>query len=71
MVGLKVSKKAVVRNKIKRWLEEIIRLSLDQIKTGSDIVVMVSPEIAEKNYQETEEVLIKLFKKAKIINLSN
>jgi len=63
MVGLKVSKKAVKRNKIRRWLEEIVRLNLEQIKTGFDIIVMVNPEILNKKYQQVEEVLIKLLRK--------
>ena len=67
IIGLKISKKATQRNKIKRKLEEIIRLNLKQIKLGFDIVVLVSPEIIEKNYQEIEKTLINLFKKAKLL----
>lgn len=63
-VGLKVSKKATQRNKIKRKIEEIIRINLGGIKQGFDIVVMVNPEIIEKNYDEIKEELISLFKKA-------
>lgn len=67
MVGLKVSKKAVERNKIRRWLEEVIRLNLNQIKTGFDLVVMVSPEILGKKHQEVEITLISLLKKGNLI----
>ena len=67
VVGLKISKKAVQRNKIKRQLEEIIRLKLNQIKSGFDIIILINPEIIEKNYQEIEKILINLLKKAKIL----
>ncbi len=69
IVGLKISKKAIQRNEIKRRLEEIVRLKLpiSSLKPGFDIVVMVGPEIIEKNYQEIEKTLINLFKKAKLL----
>jgi len=67
IIGLKISKKAVERNRIKRRLEEIVRLKLKQIKPGFDIVVLVNPEIIERNYQEIEKTLISLLKKAKLV----
>jgi len=63
IVGLKISKKAVERNRIKRRLEEIVRLKLKQIRPGFDIVVLVNQEITEKNYQAMEKTLVSLFKK--------
>lgn len=68
MIGLKISKKATQRNKIRRQMEEIIRLNLSQLKPGLDIVILVNPEIIEKDYQEIEKTLINLFKKAKLWN---
>lgn len=65
MVGLKVSKKAIQRNKIRRRLEEIIQKRINQIKPGFDLVVMVSPIILEKKYQEIEEALASLLEKFK------
>ena len=67
IVGLKISKKSTQRNKIKRRLEEVVRLRLKQIKSGFDVVVLVNPEIIEKSYQETKETLISLLKKAKVL----
>jgi len=67
-IGLRISKKAVQRNKIKRRLEEIIRLKLNQMKSGFDIIILVNPEIIEKSYQEIEKALISLFKKANILS---
>ncbi len=67
IVGLKVSKKAVLRNKIKRRLEEVIHSVFDQIKSGFDIIVFIDKIIIEKKYTEIEESLINLLKKSKII----
>ncbi len=67
LVGLKISKKSTERNKIKRWLNEIIRLNLSQIKKGYDIIIMVKTEIKEKKYQEVESNLIGLLEKIKLI----
>ena len=67
IVGLKISKKAVERNRIKRRLEEIVRLKLKQIRPGFDIVVLVNQEITKKNYQAIEKTLISLFRKANLI----
>lgn len=68
LVGLKISKKAVQRNKIKRRLEEIIRLNLSKMKSGFDVIISVDPEIKEENYQAIEENLIGLFKKAELLS---
>ena len=68
MIGIKISKKAVERNKIKRWIEEIIRLNLNQIKTGFDIIIMANPKILEKKYSQVEEELINLLKEIRIWN---
>ena len=67
IVGLKISKKAIERNRIRRRLEEIVRLKLKQIKPGFDIVVLVNQEITEKNYQAIEKTSINLFRKANLI----
>ncbi len=67
MIGLKISKKAVERNKIKRWLQEIIRLNLKEIKTGFDIIIMANPEILGKKHNQVEDNLINLLKESKLI----
>lgn len=57
VVGTKVSKKAVQRNKIKRQLREIIRLKIKSIKTGYDFLIIALPKILEKNYWEINEIV--------------
>jgi ribonuclease P protein component len=45
IVSKKVSNKAVIRNRIRRVLNEIIRLNFNQIKPGFDILILISPKI--------------------------
>ena len=67
LVGKKISKKATKRNKIRRIMEESIRLKFEQIKTGFDVVVLVSPDILNKKYQEIEKDLVGLLQKSKLL----
>ena len=68
VVGLKISKKAVIRNKIRRWLSEIVRLNLNKIKTGNDIVILTRPDIVKCQNQEIKKDLISLLNKSKLIS---
>lgn len=76
VVPQKVSKKATLRNKIRRRLSELVRLKIKKIKKGCqpattnpglDIVIMALPGLEEKDFWEIEEVINKLFKKANLI----
>lgn len=58
IVSLKISKKAVVRNKIKRRLSEIIRLNILKSKPGYDLVFSVKTGILGQNYGELKELLV-------------
>lgn len=66
-VSTKVSKKAVVRNKIKRQLQEIIRLNNVNFETGFDFFVLALPLIKDKKYNEIERSLLQHLKKLNII----
>ena len=66
IVSSKISKKAVVRNKIKRRLREITKEYLPRVKTGVDVVLITKPGIETKGFPEIKEILIKLFEKAGI-----
>lgn len=66
-VGLKVSKKAVTRNKIKRRLQEILRTNWDDIKSGYNVLVMVEAPIKNKEYQQIEQALLELLSQAKLM----
>jgi ribonuclease P protein component len=66
VVSQKISKKAVVRNKVKRRLRQAVRTKTGEIKKGVDIVLITLPGIEEKNFLEIKEAVDKIFKKAKI-----
>lgn len=66
-IGLKFSKSAVKRNRIKRQLREIFRLNLAKLTPGIDIVVMAKKKEPDQTYQELEEIIEKLFWKANLI----
>jgi len=63
LVGLKINKKATIRNKIKRRIKAAIRLDEPFLKKGYDCVVVVSPLILAKNYEEIRRALGAAFKK--------
>ena len=65
-VGIKISKKAVARNKIKRELREIIKENILKLKTGFDFLIIAKPQIIKKKYQEIKKEIEGLFKKIKI-----
>jgi len=67
VVSLKVSKKAVLRNKIKRRLRELVKSRLSKIKKGYDIVLTAVPGLETKEFWEIEAIINKLFKKAKLL----
>lgn len=61
-ISQKVSKRAVVRNRIKRRLRVAARFLLPKFPTGWDLVVIVHPEATQCDYrqflQELEQLLI-------------
>jgi ribonuclease P protein component len=67
IVSKKISKKAVLRNKIKRRLRESVLPKLSQIRQGVDVAVIAGPGIGEKNFGEIEEISNKILEKAGIL----
>jgi ribonuclease P protein component len=57
VVGNKISKKATVRNKLKRQLREIICPELGKIRSGYDLIISVLPAATDKTYQELEKAV--------------
>lgn len=68
IVSKKISKKAVVRNKIKRRLREIIRSKLLDVKGGFDILIISLSGIENKEFKEVEEEVDEILKRTGIIN---
>jgi ribonuclease P protein component len=51
VAGTTVSKRAVVRNKLRRQLREILRSRLSHIRPGFDIVLIVRKPAIEKTFE--------------------
>lgn len=66
LINTKVSKKAVVRNKIKRQIRAIIEANLSRISNGYDLVIIVFPQILDKNFKEIEKILLSGFSRLKV-----
>ena len=62
IVSQKVSKKAVLRNKIKRRLRDIVRQNIAKIRKGIDAALIALPGLEKKNFSETKETLNTLLK---------
>lgn len=67
VVGLKVSKSAVRRNRIRRQMREVVRLHLDAIAPGHDVMVMARPKARDIDYKEIEKEILRHFKKLKLL----
>ncbi len=67
VVSNKVSKKATIRNNIKRRLRAVIRKHFDEIKPSFDCVVIAKPAILNSSYKEIEETVLKLLKRAQLL----
>ncbi|ACK67998.1 ribonuclease P protein component [Rippkaea orientalis PCC 8801] len=66
-ISQKVSKKAVVRNRLKRQIKGAIRVLLPFIAPGAKIVISVRGNVSECQYEHFLRELKKLLIKAKII----
>ncbi len=67
VVNKKVSKKAVVRNKVKRQIRHLLSGKLFQLKSGYDIIVVTYPKIRDQGYETIRENLMEVFRKAKLL----
>jgi ribonuclease P protein component len=69
IVSQKVSKKAVLRNKVKRRFRAITRGKEKELKKGLDIVIIALSSTEKKDFWEIKKVIEELFKRAKILSL--
>jgi ribonuclease P protein component len=67
VVGIKVSKNATERNRVKRQYREIVRLMLPVLKPGFDMVILVSKPALTLDYEQKRERLTKVFKKSGLL----
>ncbi|AOY82096.1 ribonuclease P protein component [Moorena producens JHB] len=67
-ISQKVSKKAVVRNRIKRQIRAALRQLLPRLSPGWKLVVIVKPEARECEYAQLLRELEKLLVKAEVLD---
>lgn len=67
VVGTKVDKKSTGRNLLKRRMREVVRLNLDKLKTGYDVVILAKPGAMELEYADIERDIIFALKKARLM----
>lgn len=67
VVGQKISKKATVRNKVKRRLAEAMRPEIKNTKTGTDLVLIALPGIEKKKLSEIKEAITGALTKARLV----
>lgn len=68
VVGQKVSKKATVRNRVKRRLRGSTAAVLSRTAKGFDVVVVAEKETERADSLKIKETLERLFKKSKILH---
>ena len=66
IISGKISKKAVVRNKIKRRISEIFRLNLKNFKSGFDVIILCRQPIIKASYQDIEKEILNSAKRLKL-----
>lgn len=68
VVSQKVSKKATIRNKVKRRLSEAARGEIRNIRSGTDVVLIALPGIEKKEFFEIKKTLNEALVKVKCLN---
>ncbi len=69
VVGKKVDKRAVTRNRVRRILREAYRLNKGKLKEGRDLALVARKGAGELSFREGQEALLQLFKKAGLIKV--
>lgn len=63
VISTKISKRAVIRNKIKRIFSDYIRLNIEKVKNGKDVIFLIKPSIISAKREiiekEINEAIIK------------
>lgn len=71
-IGFSVSKKignAVVRNRIKRVMREVIRLNYHRIKKGNDLIFIAREKIKGNSYKSVENSMISILDRNKLLRV--
>ncbi|WP_409343676.1 ribonuclease P protein component [Paenibacillus sp. MBLB4367] len=68
-LGVSVSKKignAVVRNRLRRMMKEIIRLHIPEISGGFDFIIIARKPAADLEYAQMEKSILHVLKRANL-----
>ena len=68
VVSQKVSKKATIRNKVRRRLTEVMKSQLKNIKNGTDLVLIALPGIDKKEFSEIKDAVNSALVKSRLVN---
>lgn len=66
VVSNKISKKANIRNKIKRILREAVKTNLPKLKSGFDVIFLVKKKALAKQTKDIMDEVPVVFKKANL-----
>lgn len=69
VVGVKIDKRAVVRNRLKRQMREVVRLLLKdtKIKSGFFIMVMAKKEMKTQEYPDISQDIIAALHRSRLL----
>ncbi len=67
IVSGKVSKKAVIRNKIRRLLQEAVRKNFPDIKKIVDVAIVAFPQIQNETREEIQKSVSDFLKKTGLV----
>lgn len=68
VVGTKISKSAVVRNRLRRRIREIIHAKLSSIAPGFDVVMLVRPDAKNATFKDLEKRVLLVLRKARLLS---
>ncbi len=72
IISTKISKKAVIRNRIKRIMSEVIRKNLKNLKNGYDILFLIKHQAAKITKLELEnETYATIIKNLQVDSVTN
>lgn len=67
VVGVKVSKSAVDRNRVRRQYQEILHAMMKEMKLGFDVLLLTAKPALALDYQEKEKKLRSTMYRAKLL----
>ncbi|MFC1617980.1 ribonuclease P protein component [Patescibacteria group bacterium] len=67
VVPLRVSKKAVLRNKLRRRAREAVKPIIAELKPGTDVLISFSPRSLPKSVKDLQDAFLKTFIKSHLL----